>query len=538
MKATMCFVLGLSLTLMLGGTAFGQIVADPNDRLYTDLELWQNRGLIGNLPPLRPYPLQLVKKVLGDVVERGNEADQELARMYLGQMGDGNHLHAVISSLGRTDTNRGYAQVGVEGSMQGSLVPSISYSTVTGIVAVQGSGNEVLPEFGRTNLDFVNDGSVHPIGSTGLTPRMSMTAGAALGNESDYFQAGVLRGSFGPFWGDNAILSSSSPQSGQFALTLQQGSYTVTMALMEISGTNNDGGGGPLPDKFLALNGLELYPTDWLTLGIYEAVVWGPRFEPLYLLPVISFYAQGMAGYQDNSFIGISGGVKLPGAVKADFILYFDDASFNDLLRLHFNTMLVLSFQTGVSWTPNLPFLTRLSANVLLVTPYTYSHTDDVGNLPGNPNYLNYTNQGQNIGPSIQPDSARFEVSALLRPVTYLDLNVFGRLTLHGNGSEGIPNMPATADGNIFDPGYDNNGRATFAPGYALPAGFVYTRFLTQSVLEKSLQAGIDAKLNLDTPVGHVQVDLGYTFQYVLNVNLTTSNALNNYLSLGVVYIY
>jgi hypothetical protein len=417
--------------------------------------------------------------------------------------------------------------------MQGSLSPSISYSTVTGIVAVQGSGNEVLPEFGRTNLDFVNDGSVHPIGPTGLTPRMSMTAGAAVGNESDYFQAGVLRGSFGPFWGDNAIMSSSAPQSGHFSLTLQQGTYTVTMALMEISGTDNNGSGGPVADKFLSLNGLELYPTDWLTLGIYEAVVWGPRFEPLYLLPVISFYAQGMAGYQDNSFIGISGGIKFPQAVKADFILYIDDASFNDILRLHFNTMLLLSFQTGVSWTPNLPLLTKLSANVLLVTPYTYSHTDDNGDIPSNPNYLNYTNGGQNIGPSIQPNSLRFEVNALLRPVTYLDLNVFGRVTLHGNASYGI----SGGDGTIFDSGYVG-GHATYAPGYSSSPGFVYTRFLTQSVLEKSLQAGIDAKLNLDTPVGHVQVDLGYTLQYVLNVDLTMSNALNNYLSLGVVYTY
>lgn len=535
MKPIVFRVLVVSIMFIVGGAAFAQIVADPNDRLYTDLELWQNRGLIGNLPPLRPYPLQLVKKVLGDVVERGNETDKELANMYLGQMGDGNHLHAVISGLGRTDLNRGYAQVGVEGSMQGSLAPSISYSTVTGIVAVQGSGNEVLPEFGRTNLDFVNDGSVHPIGPTGLTPRMSMTAGTALGNESDYFQAGVLRSSFGPFWGDNAIMSSSAPQAGHFSLTLQQGTYTVTMALMEIAGTDNNGTGGPLPgDKFVALNGLELYPTDWLTLAVYEAVVWGQRFEPLYLLPVISFYAQGMAGYRDNSFIGISGGIKFPQAVKADFILYIDDASFNDLLRLHFNTMLLLSFQTGVSWTPNLPLLTRLSANVLLVTPYTYSHTDDNGDIPSNPNYLNYTNGGQNIGPSIQPNSLRFEVSALLRPVTYVDLNVFGRLTLHGNASDGI----SSGDGTIFDPGYVG-GKPTFAPGYpgATP-GFVYTRFLTQSVLEKSLQAGVDAKINLDTPAGHVQVDLGYTFQYVLNVNTSSSNALDNFLSLGVVYTY
>ena len=69
--------------------------------------------------------------------------------------------------------------------------------------------------------------------------------------------------------------------------------------------------------------------------------------------------------------------------------------------------------------------------------------------FPGNPNYLNYTNGGQNMGPSIQPNSLRFEVSGLLRPVTYLDLNVFGRVTLHGNASYGI----SSGDGTNLTPG-------------------------------------------------------------------------------------
>ncbi len=95
----------------------------------------------------------------------------------------------------------------------------------------------------------------------------------------------------------------------------------------------------------------------------------------------------------------------------------------------------------------------------------------------------------------------------------------------------------AGGNGTIFDDGYVG-GDATFKPGFPLPPGLGYTRFLTQSRLEKSIQAGVDAKLNLDTPIGHVQVSLGYTFQYVLNVDLSSSNALNNYLSLGVVYTY
>jgi hypothetical protein len=66
----------------------------------------------------------------------------------------------------------------------------------------------------------------------------------------------------------------------------------------------------------------------------------------------------------------------------------------------------------------------------------------------------------------------------------------------------------------------------------------LYTRFLTQPVLEKTIQVGLNAKLYLESPIGHVQVNLGYTFQYIVNAGLTAGDSLNNYLSLGVVYTY
>ena len=42
----------VAMCLLIGGAApgFAQIVSDPNDRLYTDLELWMNRGLTDKLP--------------------------------------------------------------------------------------------------------------------------------------------------------------------------------------------------------------------------------------------------------------------------------------------------------------------------------------------------------------------------------------------------------------------------------------------------------------------------------------------------------
>ena len=173
--------------------------------------------------------------------------------------------------------------------------------------------------------------------------------------------------------------------------------------------------------------------------------------------------------------------------------------------------------------TPNWPWLVRLKLTNLLVTPYAYSHKTS-GDLPIDPNYLNYTNAGQNIGPSIQPNSDRIELSALMRPIPMLDLNIFSRFTLHGNASDGH----SSGDGTIFDDGYGSGG-ATFKTG---------TRFLSQDVLEKTIQLGFDAKAWYDTPIGQIQGMLSYTFEYIMNKDLTSSNDLNNYVGFGLGFRY
>jgi hypothetical protein len=518
--------------------AFAQLVSDPNDRLYTDLELWMDRGLTDKLPPLRPYPVQLVKKVLADVKARGNQADQDLAAFYLSKIDGGANVHAIASALARTTFTDKYAELGLLGSLQGSIVPWMTYSAKIGIVATSEQAPALLPDYQRNPLDYVSD-NVKSIYH--FYPRMSMIGSGTVGTDSVYFQAGAIRGSFGPFWGDNAVLSPDSPQAGQFSFVYHDNSMSLTMALMAITASGAYGN-GLYPNKFLALDGLEFYPTDWLTLGVFDAMVWGNRFDPLYLLPVVSFYSEGLTGYPDNAFIGLSGGVKLPAALKADFLLYVDDASFNDLVRLNFNTMLLAALQVGLSWTPNLPFLTRIRITNLLITPYTYSH-ENYGNDPTGPNYLNYTNHGTNIGPSIQPNSDRLEIEALARPLSWLDVTGFGRLILHGNASSGLGIVGSPGDGSIFDNGADSSG-FTFSPDTGRSAGWVYDRFLSQSVLEKVLQAGFTTTAYLETPIGEVKATFGYTFEYILDGTIvgvgpvSGNDAINNYVTLGVTFTY
>jgi len=526
------WILGLSvICCLLAARAplFAQLASDPNDRMYTDLKLWEDRGIIHNLPQLRPYPIQLLKTLLSEVQQNGNDSDAARAREYYTDMDGVIHIHPGIGFEARSDLASVYGQLTFGGPFQGSLDPLISYSSWLAGIANNAPGGSMLPEYGRSSADYVFDPAVRAI--AGYTPHVSSASAASIGTDKLWFQAGDIRGSWGPFWGENTVLSPSAPQSGQFSVAYRGANFTVTESVMDITAVYSDGSGGPSPSKFVALHGLDLYLLDWLTVGIFESVVWGPRFEPLYLLPyAVYFYVQGFSGYPDNSFIGVNASIKLPQAVGIDFVAYFDDMQFNDLLKLQFNTKMKFAAQGGVSWTPNYPLLTRLSLDALMITPYTYTHTDGNGDLlppaaGAHPNYRDYTNAGQDIGPSLQPDSLRVELSALLRPDPAVDVTPFARMILHGNASTNSP-TPYVGTGTIFDNGDAQNAYNTF-------------RFLNQSVIEKTFQIGAVSSAFLALPFGSVRVYGSYTFEYILAAGLSpAATSMHHYLGVGFFYQY
>ena len=523
------FVFVLAMAALAAGAAplFAQLASDPNDRMYADLKLWEDRGLIQNLPQLRPYPIQLLKKLLSDVQDKGNAEDAARARAYYADMDGVIHIHPGTGVEARTDLRNAYLQYTfIGGPFQGSLDPLVSYSTWFAGVANNASGDALQPgPIPRSPVDYISDPGVTSIG--GVYPRVSLASAASIGSDRFWFQAGDIRGSWGPFWGDNAVLSPMAPQSGQFSVVYRGDNFTAMDSLMAISAYSNDGKSGPgpggsSPDKYVALHGLELYLLPWLTVGIFESVVWGPRFEPLYLLPyAVHFYSQGLIGYPDNSFIGVNGSLKLPQNVRVDFLAYFDDMSFNDIVRLNFNTRMKFAAQGGVSWTPAFPLLTRLSFEALMVTPYTYTHADDTTDLPANANYENYTNADQNMGPSLDPDSLRLEIDALLRPDPTVDVKPFLRLILHGNAGAYYGGT-----GTIFDDGTQVS-----------PAAYETFHFLDQPVIEKRFQLGADTSAFFALPFGSLKLYASYTFEYILDAGLAAgATAVNNYFTLGFFY--
>ncbi len=205
--------------------------------------------------------------------------------------------------------------------------------------------------------------------------------------------------------------------------------------------------------------------------------------------------------------MGFSLKVKLPQNVDYKFLLYADDLHFNDMIRFDFDTKYKLAFQTGFSWMPLTEKIRKISLDYLLVTPYMYTHRSQASGEPEEPNYLNYSHQGVNLGPDLDPNSDRITFSVLLEPLEKLTLEYRSRFIRHGNGSMDNGVNVGEGDGSIFDDGYnETTSEYTFQDT---------TRFLTQDVIEKIFQNGIKAEYTRDIKNKTVKATAGYTLEFI-----------------------
>ena len=79
MKKNFLFVILFFLTRLF---VFAQVSVDINDSFYSHAQGWELRGLTSTLPLLRPYPLNVVERILEDVIENGSDTDSEIANEY------------------------------------------------------------------------------------------------------------------------------------------------------------------------------------------------------------------------------------------------------------------------------------------------------------------------------------------------------------------------------------------------------------------------------------------------------------------------
>ncbi|MDL2229824.1 hypothetical protein LJC14_06195 [Treponema sp. OttesenSCG-928-L16] len=539
-------IIGMFFLVLLGSLS-AQFIHDPNDRIYTDLDRWSVRGYItSSLPLTRPYPAQLLDELLLQVMDKGDDAAVEKAEAYKDAIARGNKLiHVgVVGHMRGEDTDASIDGAFVADGMyrfRDWLSASYSYHLYG---ATKNLGKEIrVPGTYSPYSDFVSDWA--NVGPLNIYQNWLSTLG--LGSADIYFQAGLNRTSFGPFYENGTVISADAGKGGHFHLNFRRPKWNYELLWLELIASDNLGD-DLHSSKHLRLHSLSYRITPNLEIGFMESVMWGPRIEPLYLIPFTNlFAAQSLGDFGDNSFLGMHVRWMMLENWQLLFQLYVDDLHFNDLIRFQFNTKYKLSGQLGANWTPEMKYLSSLSADYTLVFPYMYTHTssnsaDRYGNYddplsPIDPevNYVNYSHMGRNLGGELQPNSDRISIRTRWKTFDK-DLNLTGRFyfTRHGNASASrIGDDPDQMnednhDGSIFDDGKTNDGDDN---------NYRKLHFLTQSVLDMRLGVGFGFVLDLPLVVGIggvFAVNLDYVLEYGWNRELKRGNdGFTNYWSLG-----
>lgn len=512
----------IAIFIIMGLCVFSQAAVDIFDPLYEDIKIWEKIGLLNDLSSLRPYPLQEIERILNIVIETGTEKQIKKAQEYKKRL------------FGRVFHYGGEAELGIKTPKKQrdiSIAPLLDMNiSLHKLLTASAHANfsllnkvpkeEGLPAFQFSKRDIMEDST--SIGSFYLLPMFN--SGIAVGTPEYYFTAGMARTSFGPFDENNILIGEQAFHSGQFIFVVNKEKFTYNQALLAIS-ASNDRGGSCFPQKFTAAHSITYRPLPWISIGLVDIVTYGGRFEPIYLLPLsVFFVGQSIYDFADASMLGLTLTVKPIKGLKIDAVLLADDIGFNEIVQFKKDAKWRMAGQFGVSYAmPKDHWFSFADINYTLVTPYCYTSIHN--NNRKEPNYENYTHNGEPLGSNLPPNSDRIKVKAQFKPLEGLAINVSNTFIRHANVTESVYDPEIlrqylkegdySTDGSIFNHSavVDTNSKRKHAFLYSTP-------FLTQQTIQYVNQLGLEGVINL--PIlksgGLIQFKMGYTFE--ANINL------------------
>ena len=520
----------IAIFIIMGLCVFSQAAVDIFDPLYEDIRIWEKRGLLNDLSSLRPYPLQEIERILNIVIETGTEKQIKKAQEYKKRL------------FGSVFHYRGIAELGVEIPKKQRdilLAPLLDMNiSIHRLLTASAHANfsllnklpkeEGLPAFQFSKRDIMEDST--SIGSFSLLPMFN--SGVAVGTPEYYFTAGMARTSFGPFDENNILIGEQAFHSGQFIFVVNKEKFTYNQALLAIS-ASDDRGGSCFPQKFTAAHSITYRPLPWISIGLVDIVTYGGRFEPIYLLPLsVFFVGQSIYDFADASMLGLTLTVKPIKGLKIDAVLLADDIGFNEIVKFKKDAKWRMAGQFGVSYAmPKDHWFSFADINYTLVTPYCYTSIHN--NNRKEPNYENYTHNGEPLGSNLPPNSDRIKVKAQFRPLEGLAINVSNTFIRHANVTESVYDpvilREYLKEGNYSTDGSIFNHSAVVDTNSKRKHSFLYsTPFLTQQTIQYINQLGLEGVVNL--PIlksgGSIQFKMGYTFE--TNINPGVNNHIYN----------
>lgn len=406
----MTFMLLMLLVSSSALSAAGTYLAVPlEDPVYQILEAAQIRGLVERLPSTKPYSRATVKSSLQQLLSRQDslsETEVETVSRYLAYYTENEQEHSTPSV--QSILNRGSISYASDylSAVMGAQVDSLNgWSFALGDTTPQqlDSGYEEMLNLYLTGdlgtdlkdrdpaLSYAFDmgfGVVSIAGMTRSGVTLNQTAFAPYtftpswegysyslldpfnhvpGDEGIYIAFSMDPQISTQLFGDHLKLSLSRiPRNwglGEDSLLLSgQASPFVSLSMEArifdwidysfLTGTLENYGDSTVSSALqtmISIRSVDVRPTDWLYIGVHEAVVWPKRLELGYMNPLIfSSLYQGMIGDYDNIYGGLSLGLAVPGAIDLYGSFFFDEfrpASFADLFERVRN---FFTFQVGI----------------------------------------------------------------------------------------------------------------------------------------------------------------------------------------------
>lgn len=287
----------------------------------------------------------------------------------------------------------------------------------------------------------------------------------------------------------------------------------------------------PSDHKMLTIHQVELYPFDWLSLSVFESVIWGKRFELSYLNPLsVYIVSQHQIGDIDNLLPGAATKVRLAPWGNWYTSVFVDSIRHDDFAGIFDNVINMFAYQSGIK--VNLPWLPFATATLQYtkIEPYMYAHYPQEYSFFDRPVDSSYTHDGENLGFHLPPNSDEIFLGVTTLPRPGLRLGVSYQLIRHGDN----PDAP--------DPGEDADDRQIEGD---IDDYLVY-RDRDKYPNKNFLNDGIYEWVNIASVRGDYRLpDTGfslwseYSFSYALNwLNERDNTMVRNALGLGFEYSY
>ncbi|HOM92047.1 MAG TPA: hypothetical protein PKX66_02600 [Rectinema sp.] len=186
--------------------------------------------------------------------------------------------------------------------------------------------------------------------------------------------------------------------------------------------------------KMLGLQRMELFPFDWLTISATSSVVGAKRFELGYFSPLLfSVMYQNQLADIDNLAVQVDGQILVPRIGKFYASFYADEMEITNLSELFTKARNMFALQGGAKIP--LPFwsFATLTAQYSKIEPFVYSHYPT-----WYPDYrmqvdTSYTQDGENLGYYLPPNSDEFLVKLDMMPARDWRLSLKYSFVRHGD---------------------------------------------------------------------------------------------------------